>query len=75
MTTTYPACPKFINLATGSNLRTGLGSESCTAEVKLANEFILDGRPVTLIETPGFGDTSNSDTEILRIIAAFLATT
>ena len=49
--------------------------ESCTAEVKLANEFILDGRPVTLIDTPGFDDTSKSDTEILRIIAAFLATT
>ena len=64
-----------MNLASGSNLRIGLGSESCTAEVKLANEFVLDGRPVTLIDTPGFDDTSKSDTEILRIIAAFLATT
>ena len=66
---------QFINLASGSNLRVGLGLESATAEVKLANEFTLDGRVVTLIDTPGFDDTSKSDTEILKIIAAFLATT
>ena len=52
-----------------------MGLESCTAEVKLANEFTLGGRRVTLIDTPGFDDTTKSDTEILQIIAAFLATT
>ena len=52
-----------------------MGVDSCTVDVKLANEFILDGIPVTLIDTPGFDDTSKSDTEILKIIAAFLATT
>ena len=52
-----------------------MGSESSTAEVKLADEFTLDRRVVTLIDTPGFDDTSKSDTEILKIIAAFLATT
>ena len=52
-----------------------MGLESCTADVKLANEFILDGNAVTLIDTPGFDDTSKSDTDILKIIAAFLATT
>ena len=52
-----------------------MGLESCTAEVKLANEFSLNGRPVTLIDTPGFDDTSKSDTEILKVIAAFLAST
>ena len=45
------------------------------AEVELADEFTLDGRVVTLIDTPEFDDTSKSDTEILKIIAAFLATT
>ena len=48
--------------------------ESCTAEVQLANEFALDGRKVTLIDTPGFDDTSKSDTDVLKMIAAFLAT-
>ena len=70
-----PSRLQFINLASGSNLRIGLGLESCTAEVKLADKFTLDGRAVTLIDTPGFDDTSMSDAEILKINAAFLATT
>ena len=49
--------------------------ESCTAEVQLANEFTLDERAVTLIDTPGVDDTSKSDTDILRMIAAYLAAT
>ena len=51
-----------------------MGPESCTAEVKLANEFTLDGRTVILIDTPGFDDTPRSDVDILNVIAAFLAT-
>jgi len=49
--------------------------ESCTPEVQLANEFALDGRRVILIDTPGFDDTTKSDTEVLKNIATFLATT
>ena len=49
--------------------------ESCTAEVQVTDKFTLDHRPVTLIDTPGFDDTSKTDTEILRLIALFLATT
>ena len=49
--------------------------ESCTSEVQLANEFTLDGRTVSLIDTPGFDDTLKSDTDILRMIAAYLAAT
>ena len=49
--------------------------ESCTAEVQVADEFTFEGRTVTLIDTPGFDDTTKSDTEILRMIALFLATT
>ena len=48
---------------------------SCTAEVTLADEFTLDGRRVILMDTPGFDDTSKTDTEILTIIATFLAST
>ena len=65
---------QFINLASGSNLRVGTGLDSCTAEVQLANKFTLDGRSVTLIDTPGFDDTVLSDSDILEMIAAFLAT-
>ena len=69
-----PDSLQFINLASGSTLRVGMGLESCTAEVKLADKFALDGSSVTLIDTPGFDDTSLSDTDILEMIAAFLAT-
>ena len=62
-------------MASQSNLRIGMNLESCTAEVQLADTFTLDGRPVILIDTPGFDDTSKSDTDILKLIAAFLATT
>ena len=68
-------CTQFIDLASGSNLRIGMGPEPCTVEVELADEFTLDGRTMTLIDTPGFDDTAKSYTEILNIIAAFLATT
>ena len=50
-----------------------MGLESCTAKVELADEFTLDGRVVSLIDTPGFDDTTKSDTDILNIVAAFLA--
>ncbi|KAF7374715.1 p-loop containing nucleoside triphosphate hydrolase protein [Mycena sanguinolenta] len=43
--------------------------------VQVAPPFQLDGRWVTLIDTPGFDDTTRSDTEILTQIAAFLANT
>ncbi|KAF9563217.1 hypothetical protein CPC08DRAFT_335459 [Agrocybe pediades] len=65
----------FINLASGSDLRVGRGLKSCTNIVQVAQPFELDGRTVTLIDTPGFDDTTKSDADILRMIAAFLATT
>ena len=61
-------------MASGSDLRVGIGLTSCTAKVELADEFILDGRRVILIDTPGFDDTNVSDAEILNMIAVFLAT-
>ena len=41
--------------------------------VQLGNEFTLDGRAVTLIDTPGFANTSKSDAEILKMITFSLA--
>ena len=66
---------QFINLASGSNLRVGKDLKSCTVDVKLADEFTVDGRTVILIDTPGFDDTSKSDADLLKLIAAYLATT
>ncbi|KAA1470801.1 hypothetical protein DENSPDRAFT_929114 [Dentipellis sp. KUC8613] len=65
----------FINLAAGSSLATGSGLRSCTDRVQLAPPFGLHDRSVTLVDTPGFDDSAQSDTDILKIIAVFLSTT
>ena len=62
-------------MASGSQFRIGVNLKSCTAEVQVADEFVVDGRRVVLIDTPGFDDTTVSDAEILEKIAAFLAVT
>ena len=66
-------CFQFVNLASHSSLQVAAGFETCTAEVQAADEFTLDGRKVVLIDTPGFDETSRSDTDVLRMIATFLA--
>ncbi|KAF4571526.1 hypothetical protein EYR36_008866 [Pleurotus pulmonarius] len=65
----------FINTASGDDLRVGLGLRSCTSEVQLSKPFHVDDHLVTLIDTPGFDDTTKSDADILAMIAAFLAST
>ncbi|KAG0705706.1 P-loop containing nucleoside triphosphate hydrolase protein [Suillus ampliporus] len=64
----------FINAASGSELRVGMGLESCTNEVQMSQPFFLDGRRVILVDTPGFDDTTKSDTDVLKMIAAYLQT-
>ncbi|OAX43140.1 P-loop containing nucleoside triphosphate hydrolase protein [Rhizopogon vinicolor AM-OR11-026] len=61
----------FINEASGSDFAVGKGLESCTSEVQATKPFILNGREVTLIDTPGFDDTNRSDTDILAMIGAY----
>ncbi|KAF7970791.1 hypothetical protein HWV62_23072 [Athelia sp. TMB] len=65
----------FINLLSGSELRVGRGLQSCTSVVQAAAPFTFQGRRVVLFDTPGFDDTTKSDTDILKMIAAFLAST
>ncbi|KAG0705707.1 P-loop containing nucleoside triphosphate hydrolase protein, partial [Suillus ampliporus] len=65
----------FINKASGSSLPVGRGLESCTSEVRTSRPFVVSGRLVTLIDTPGFDDTTRSDTDILSMIAAYLSKT
>ncbi|QRW07081.1 50S ribosome-binding GTPase [Ceratobasidium sp. AG-Ba] len=62
----------FINEASGSTLTASDELDSCTKDVGFGNPFYLDGRPVYLIDAPGFDDTELSDTEVLRRISGFL---
>ena len=61
-----------MNQASRSYLKVGVDLNSCTSEIQESEEFILDGRRVILIDTPGFDDTHKSDTDVLKSIAAFL---
>ncbi|OBZ66163.1 hypothetical protein A0H81_13771 [Grifola frondosa] len=62
----------FINVASGSNLRVGTGLQSCTDRVESSSPFDLDDCIVTLVDTPGFDDTTKSDAEVLNMVAGFL---
>ena len=53
-----------MNTASKSRLKAGINPES--------REFVLDGRRVMLIDIPGFDDTYQSDTDVLKSIAVFL---
>ncbi|KAF8150166.1 P-loop containing nucleoside triphosphate hydrolase protein [Crassisporium funariophilum] len=63
----------FINLLSGSKLQVGNELESCTADVQISEPFVINGRSVNLIDTPGFDDTKLSDTSVLNMIAAYLS--
>jgi predicted GTPase len=71
----YSRRAQFINKASGSNLLVGRSLESCTRDVQTSLPFVVSGRIVTLIDTPGFDDTDRSDTAILNMIAAYLSKT
>ncbi|KAH8074810.1 P-loop containing nucleoside triphosphate hydrolase protein [Cristinia sonorae] len=65
----------FINLLAGTHFEVSHGLRSCTKGIEVSPPFEVSGRQVTLIDTPGFDDTSMSDTEVLTTIALFLAQT
>lgn len=66
---------QFINLVSGSHLPVSGGLKACTPEVQPGEPFDLDGRTVTLVDTPGFDDTAVSDTEILQKIRVYVTST
>ena len=53
----------------------GFGLKSMTAAVDKSKTFDFYDKRVTLIDTPGFDDTSLSDTDVLKMIALYLSTT
>ncbi|KAM0256815.1 hypothetical protein ACHAQJ_004767 [Trichoderma viride] len=63
----------FIANATGrTDLKIGHDLTSCTQEIQIV-ETELDGHTVRFVDTPGFSDTYLSDTEVLEMIADYLA--
>ena len=64
-----------MNQASKSHFKVGEGLDSCTFGVQETEEFILDGRRIVLVDTPGFDDSVQSDTDVLKSIAAFLGET
>ncbi|KZP07740.1 hypothetical protein FIBSPDRAFT_679870, partial [Athelia psychrophila] len=65
----------FVNLLSGSTLHVGKGLRSCTSDVEATAPFDFQGRRLVMFDTPGFDDTTKSDTDILKLVATYLATT
>ena len=61
-------------MATSSYFRVETNLKPGIAQAQFSNDFILDGQQVVLIDTPGFDDVTVSDTDILKSIAALVAT-
>ncbi len=49
------------------------GLKSCTSKVELSEPFVLNGKKIRLIDTPGFDDSNRSDADVLGTITDFLA--
>jgi len=64
---------QFVNRATENDaFLVGNGLRSCTTEIQVSPQFLVDDRPVILIDTPGFNDTVMDDADVLKSISAFL---
>ena len=61
-----------MNKASRSHFEVGHSHEPCTTNTQSTEVFEVDGRRVVLIDTPGFDDTNETDTEALKSIAGFL---
>lgn len=65
---------QFINLVAGggSEAQPSDYLESCTKDAVAAKPFLLDGRSVTLVDTPGFDPTDGNEAQVLRLISEVL---
>ena len=65
---------QFINEYLGkSAARTSPKYESCTPNVESHIHTLSSKRRIVLVDTPGFNDTHEDETEILRRVAVWLA--
>lgn len=62
----------FISRCCQDDVRIGHDLMACTSIVTPYKSHLFDDPAVYLIDTPGFDDTSRSDSEVLREIAAWL---
>ncbi|KAI1734051.1 P-loop containing nucleoside triphosphate hydrolase protein [Xylaria scruposa] len=63
----------FVSKVTGRrDLKIGHSLTSCTRDIEVI-ETKIDGRVVRFVDTPGFSDTNLSDSEVLQLIADYLA--
>ena len=67
-----PWFEQFINLASKSHFDVNHGQVSYTDWVQVTEPFYVGRHRVVLIDTPGFDDTSLSDTDVLNIISVYL---
>ncbi|KAK1232374.1 hypothetical protein PQX77_004496 [Marasmius sp. AFHP31] len=58
----------FVNTASGSSLQVGSDLEPCTTSVQLSQPFVVNGREIRLVDTPG-----DEDADALKQITDFLA--
>ncbi|TDL14530.1 hypothetical protein BD410DRAFT_191840 [Rickenella mellea] len=72
MGTTGSGMSSFINDATGLKLDVRNDLDSCTNRV-YSTRILLDGRPVVLLDTPGFGHSGLPEAEVLQLMAEYLA--
>ncbi|KAL8645934.1 MAG: hypothetical protein Q9226_007073 [Calogaya cf. arnoldii] len=59
----------FISKLVDAEIMIGHQLQSCTSEVRSYGFLHQTGRRVFLLDTPGFDDTSRSDTDVLKTIA------
>ncbi|KAI5456321.1 P-loop containing nucleoside triphosphate hydrolase protein [Mariannaea sp. PMI_226] len=62
----------FISLCTGEDVGIGHQLKSCTQNVSVYKCRWSSTVDIYLVDTPGFDDTSRSDTEVLQTIATWL---
>lgn len=63
---------RFISLALGHDVGIGHGSKSCTEVVTPSPPFMVGGKLVILVDTPGLDDTHKPHTDIVKIIGKYL---
>lgn len=54
-------------------MRVGSGLHSETAAIELSRTLKYKSQRIVMVDTPGFDDTTRSDSDVLTIIASYLS--